>query len=109
MEALDAHAFLSELPDDELIAMYPEGVLVESCRASDMGLFAPVILTGGIALSGMLDDADTIDDLREAAAHFAMLLNSEIVSWESWGESTRGVWDSLELFARKFDRVEQLN
>lgn len=109
MQTLDCHALLSELPGDELIAMYPEGVLVESCRAEHMGLYAPVILAGGITLSGMLDDAQTVDDLREAAAHFAMLLSAEIVTWEQWGAATREVWDELELFCRQFDAVEELN
>jgi hypothetical protein len=109
MTPLDCHALLSELPGDELIAMYPEGVLVDSCRPEHMGLYAPLILTGGITLSGALDDAQTIDDLREAAAHFGMLLSAEIVTWEQWGEAARGLWDELELFCRQFDRVEELN
>jgi hypothetical protein len=107
MQALDAHAAICELPDDDLTALFPECARIEGSRAER--LYMPLLITGGIALSGMLDHAETIDDLREAAAHFATLLNAEIVTWEQWNESTRAVWDALELFARQFDRVEELN
>ncbi len=107
MQLLDAHALLAELPDEDLIDWFPEGML---CATNEtLSLYAPMLLTGGISLSGMLDDAASLSDLREAWDHFTALLNCEVVSWESWGSECRDVFDALQLFARQFDRAEELN
>jgi hypothetical protein len=109
MQALDAHAMLADLDGDELIEWLPQDALAEGADHTMLRLYAPLLIVGGISLSGMLDDAQTVDDLREAAQHFSTLLSCGVASWEQWGSSTRDLFDELELFARQFDRAEELN
>jgi hypothetical protein len=107
MERLEAHAMLVQqwaLDRRELAAWLPEDVEARPSHGIDP---LPAMLLAAASLSGQLDDAETLEDLRDACEHFASLWAAGIIdqeqwnneTWEVirgvvlWGDAATGVWN----------------
>lgn len=81
--AADPDALRAWLPDD-CEPQHPDGVDV-----------TVALLTAGASLSGCLDDAESLHDLKTGCEHFASLLSAGIVSPEQWNEEALKVIGEL--------------
>jgi len=66
-----------------------------------------LLVAAGCSLSGMLDDAVTIDDLHSAFTHFHSLMTSEILTADDWSSEAESIDADLQAWGDSIQ--DQLN
>ena len=94
MDILTAHAYFAGLPDSG------RSHLPEDAGIPDEETL-PLFATAAAELSGMLDDAESIEDIHEAMEHFITLFSAEIIDCETWNTAAAEVFETLESWATK--------
>ena len=96
MDAVAAHGELARLSDDELKSLLPPDLKVQGCDWLSELTLAPLLVAACCSLSGQLDDAATIDDLRGAAAHFKSLWEMEVIDPAQVGVEAAEIFRDVE-------------
>lgn len=97
MNLLDAHGLLF-LQGDRTKLPPPDGVDTNLWRD-----YWSAFATAAVALSGQLDDAETIYDLHDAIEHFQSLLGAEVVTLQQWGSEAERVRQSVDDFGARIE------
>jgi hypothetical protein len=112
MTNLEAHALLSQCSTLELATMlhWPRVQLSdEHRRQHNPEVFLPLYATACASLSGQVEDARTLDDLKEAVDECLALFAIEVFGEDDLHLEVESIFAELETFARQFDRREVLN
>lgn len=67
----------------------------EASLPPDGDVVAPLIATAACLLSGGLDDAQSLDDLRECMEHFATLYSSEVIDDDQLNHEVACVFEAV--------------
>ncbi len=96
MHVLEAHGLLAALSDDELHELRPPDLKIDGLDWLDDLAVSPLVVTACCSLSGQLDEARTLDDLRAAAAHFRSLWDAEVIDPDRVGPELADIFGQLE-------------
>lgn len=99
MDALEAHYHFCQLPVAQQRDLMPRDANFGGGRDLPS---APLWLTAGAILSGMLDECSGLQDLLKAFEHFVSLWDGEVVSDEAWTAAANDVLAALEEASMKF-------